>query len=275
MAFKGEKCGNLSNLEKSNSQSLSQRFPLMAPVTRTDVVMAVDDFFPFLKLPTELRREIYLYTFGGQHIEIQVTSHKISKRWGYRMLCLICSDNPEQWFWQSHAIIHTRGEQEQAQTAILRANRQISREASQAFYSATTFHFNTRLNYLADFLKATPDHHLACITRLNIMFPFHFEDRALIPLLQKTFADVIGKMRHLKFLDVVIWALLVETSGHYSAEIQVSEVLPCLKRGTVQLRGDTYGKTICDHSMISHKLCVEITDLIKGKHRDPGPTKSE
>lgn len=232
-----------------------------------DVLIETDKSFPLLKLPPELRNKVYFYAFG-EHFQIQSMDYRLSLRLGCSMYS-VCMESPEQWSW-SHGSPMRVSSTSQSQIAILLANRQISEEALYVLYSASTFHFDDPES-LAVFLLATPERHLALMTKLVITVINHPERSPPDAWMHYISIGVTCKMKHLKIFEVCIWATYPEPhlrrSLHYK-KLGNSEFMPCLERGMVTFVGDNpRKKRAIRDSMGPLGLAQTIVKLILGKPR--------
>ena len=151
---------------------------------------------------------------------------------------------------------------------MLLLNRQISEEASHVLYSAPTFHFDDPES-LAVFLLATPERHLAVITKLIITIILHPEQSAPAAWMQYIASGVIGKMKGLKVFEVCIWATYPEPYLRESRQFEKlgnSKYMPCLERGIVAVVEDRPRRRKAFRNALgAARLAHMIADLIIGE----------
>lgn len=235
------------------------------PRAHTNALVEADAFFPLLKLPPELRKMIYLHAFE-KHFLIRSTDYRISLKLE-RSMYSVCMECPEKWSWCHDSPIRVSSTNK-ADIAILLANRQISEEAAQVLYSTSTFHFDDAES-LAVFLLATPERHLAIMTRLTITITLHPEQSVPALWVHYISKGVLFKMKQLKIFEVCIWATYPESHSRRSRQstrLKNSKSMPFLERATVAVIGDKARKRKADRDIISPgRLAQDIVQLIKGK----------
>ena len=179
----------------------------------------------------------------------------------------VCLESPEQWLWRHGSPVRVSSTSH-SQIAILLANHQISEEALSMLYSTSTFHFDDPES-LAVFLLATPERHLAVITRLKITATLHPGRSAPNAWIHYISIGIIGKMKHLKIFEVCIWATYKEPRRRRSQHHKIrgkSESMPCLERGVVALVQDKPRDRMIHRDTIGPAgLADTIVNLIVGK----------
>ena len=239
---------------------------------QSDILIGADGFFPLLKLPPEIRNKVYFYTFGAHfHIQSMSIGYTPSLMIG-RSMYSVCLESPEQWSWSHKSPVRVSSTSH-SQIAILLSNHRISEEALSVLYSTSMFHFDDPES-LAVFLLATPERHLAVITRLKITAILHPEGSAPNAWTHYISIGIMGKMKHLKFFEVCIWATYPEPYGRRSHRCERrgnSESMPCLEHGIVALvRDKLRNKRLHRNTMGPAELANTMVKLMERKWGSSG-----
>ena len=218
-----------------------------------------------MKLPSELRNKVYRYVLG-KHYQIQSTNYKLAVRLGCSMYSVLL-ESPDQWSWHNGYPIRVSST-DRSQTGLLLANREISKEVSYILYSASTFHFDDPES-LSIFLLATPERHLAVITKLMITIILPPEDPVYNAWLHIIGLCVTRKMKRLKLFEVSIWAIYPEPhlrASRCAIRLRNSVSMPCLEHGAVALVRDRPRKRIAlGESVTPAELAEAVVGLLRGR----------